>query len=76
MEEEIVEFKQKIDMLTRLNAELIADKQKYSSAKQSFLRMSARLRKLCKQLTPTNETVIEMRKIADEIRELTKESTS
>ncbi len=59
--------------LTNENAEL---KQKYLSAKQSLNRMSARLRKLCKRLTPTNEIVLEMRKIADEIRDLAKEATS
>ncbi len=73
MELEIIELKNKIEVLTRKNAELMADKQEYSSAKQSFFRMSARLRKLCKRLTPTTETVIEMRNIADEIRELTKQ---
>lgn len=49
--------------------------QKHQSAKQSLNRMSARLRKLCKKLTPTNEIVHEMQKIASEIREMVKEVT-
>lgn len=60
-------------MLTHTNAELMAFKQEYASAKQSLSRMSTRLRKLCKRLTPTNEVVIEMQKIADEIRDYVKE---
>jgi hypothetical protein len=55
--------------------ELKASKQEYQSAKQSINRMSARLKKLCKRLTPTNEIVLEMQKIAGEIRELVKEVT-
>lgn len=65
----ISELQQKIEDLTKLNAELMANKQEYASAKQSLGRMSIRLRKLCKRLTPTNEIVFEMQKIADEIRE-------
>jgi hypothetical protein len=38
--------------------------------------MSVRLRKLCKRLTPTNEIVQEMQKIADDIRDLAKQATS
>lgn len=51
-------------------------KQEYISAKQSLNRMSIRLRKLCKRLSATNEIVLEMQKIADEIRELAKKATS
>lgn len=56
--------------------ELMALKQEYFSAKQSLNRMSTRLRKLCKRLTPSTEIVLEMQKIADEIREHTKTATS
>ncbi len=65
-----------MEVLTKLDPELMAAKQNYLSAKQSLNRMSARLRKLCKRLTPVNETVVEMQKIADEIRELTKKAIS
>jgi len=65
-----------IEVLTNVNDELRTSKQKYLSAKQSLNRMSARLRKLCKRLAPTNEIVLEMRKIADEIRDLAKKATS
>ena len=58
------------------NSELAALKQEYSSAKQSLNRMSARLKKLCKRLTPTTETVLEMQKIADEIRDYAKTVTN
>lgn len=75
MDVEMSELQQKIEVLTKMNAELLAFKQEYSSAKQSLNRMSARLRKLCKRLTPTNEIVLEMQKIADDIRELVKEAT-
>lgn len=72
---EIIELQKKIEVLTRENAELVAVKQQYSSSKQSFNRMSVRLRKLCKRLEPTDEIVLEMRKIAEEIRELTRKVT-
>lgn len=72
---EIIELQKKIETLTKENAELLAAKQEYSSSKQSFSRMSARLRKLCKRLEPTNEIVLEMRKIAEDIRELTRKAT-
>lgn len=72
---EIIELQQKIEVLTNANAELMACKQEYFSAKQSLNRMSGRLRKLCKRLAPTNEIILEMRKIADEIRELAKKAT-
>lgn len=75
MELEIVELQQKIEILTKENEELKQFKQEYSSAKQSLNRMSVRLRKLCKRLTPTDEIVMEMTKIADEIRSLTKTIT-
>ncbi|MEI8125099.1 MAG: hypothetical protein WCG42_05050 [Parachlamydiaceae bacterium] len=65
----IIELQLKIEDLTKLNAELMANKQEYASSKQSLNRMSARLRKLCKRLTPINEIVLEMQKIADEIRD-------
>jgi hypothetical protein len=74
MDAEITELQLKIEGLTRLNAELMANKQEYASAAQSLNRMSTRLRKLCKRLTPTNEIVIEMQKIADEIRTHVKKS--
>ena len=69
MDPAIIELQLKIEELTRLNAELTANKQEYASAKQSLERMSTRLRKLCKRLAPTTEIVFEMQKIANEIRE-------
>lgn len=69
MDTEMMELQLKIEDLTRVNAELKANKQEYASAKQSLERMATRLRKLCKRLEPTNEIVGEMRKIADEIRD-------
>lgn len=74
MDAEIIELQQEIETLTEKNAELMAWKQEYSSIKQSFDRMSSRLRKLCKRLTPTSEVVLEMQKLADEIREFTKKA--
>jgi uncharacterized coiled-coil protein SlyX len=59
-----------------MDAELQELKQEYASAKQSLNRMSTRLRKLCKRLEPTNETVLEMQKIADEIRSLSLKVTA
>lgn len=76
MEKDIFELQQEIEVLTKMNAELAACKQEYLSAKQSLNRMSTRLRKLCKRLTPTNESVIEMQAIAREIRELAKIATA
>jgi uncharacterized coiled-coil DUF342 family protein len=73
MESQIAEMQEKIDALTKANAELKAWKQEYNSHKQSLHRMSTRLRKLCKRLTPCTETVVEMQKIADEIRDLLKD---
>ena len=72
MQSQIAEMQLKIDALTKENTELKAWKQEHSSAKQSVCRMSVRLRKLCKRLTADNETVLEMQKIADDIRELVK----
>lgn len=74
MEDEISALKQKIEVLTNMNTELLAFKQEYNSAKQSLNRMSARLKKLCKRLSPTSEIVLEMQKVADDIRELTKKA--
>ena len=67
-----MDLEKRVDVLTE---ELATDNQKYQSAKQSLNRMSARLRKLCKRLTPTSDTVLEMQKIAAEIRELVKTVT-
>lgn len=71
-----LELQQTIKDLTEANAELTAFKNKHASAKQSLNRMSARLRKLCKRLSPTNEIILEMQKIAQEIRDLSKNITS
>jgi|GEM_PF-1458415 len=75
MEADETVLQQKIKVLAAENAELKAFRQDYSSAKQSLNRMSGRLRKLCKRLTPTTETVLEMQKIADEIRDFAKQAT-
>lgn len=72
MEQQIIELQQKIEALTKENDELKACKQEFLSAKQSLNRMSARIRKLCKKLTPSDETVLEMQKISNEIREYAK----
>lgn len=73
---DILELQEEIKILREANAELTAFKNEYASAKQSLNRMSARLRKLCKRLTPTNETVLEMQDIAKEIKNLCKDATS
>ena len=73
---DIFELQQKIKILTEANAELTAFKNEYASAKQSLNRMSARLRKLCKRLTPANETVLEMQNIAKEIKNLSQDATT
>jgi hypothetical protein len=73
---DILELQQKIQILTEANAELIAFKNEYASAKQSLNRMSERLRKLCKRLTPTNEIVLEMQSIAKEIKTVSKDATA
>lgn len=75
MDNQILELQKKVDLLTQANAELTNEKQKFQSTKQSLNRMSARLRKLCKRLTPTSEIVLEMQKIAAEIRDHVKEVT-
>lgn len=75
VEMEMIEMQHKIKILAQENAELLEVKQDYSSSKQSFSRMATRLRKLCKRLEPTNEIVLEMRTIADDIRELTRKLT-
>ena len=74
MDSEIIELRKRIEILTEKNAELVAWKQEYSSSKQSLNRMSVRLRKLCKRLTPESEVVLEMQRLADEIREFTKKA--
>jgi hypothetical protein len=73
MDSQIDEMQKTIDSLVKANAELNAWKQEHNSQKQSFLRMSARLKKLCKKLTPSSEIVIEMQQLAQDIRELVKE---
>lgn len=73
---DLFELQQTIKSLTEANAELVAFKNEYFSAKQSLNRMSTRLRKLCKRLSPTNEIVLEMQNIAKEIRDLSKDVTS
>ncbi len=75
MESQIEEMQRVIDALTKSNTELTQFKQEYQSAKQSLSRMSTRLRKLCKRLTPTTETVEIMQKIADDIRDLVKKES-
>lgn len=70
MESEIERLQQKINELTKQVEELKAWKQQHSSDKQSFFRMTTRLRKLCKQLSPNEENVALMQKLAQEIREM------
>jgi predicted nucleic acid-binding Zn-ribbon protein len=72
---ELADLEKKIETLTLLNAELLQFKQDYFSAKQSLNRMSARLKKLCKKLEPHNDSVIEMQKLASEIREFVLKAT-
>ena len=76
METSLLELQEKNDLLMKENAELKACQQDYRSAKQSLNRMSTRLRKLCKRLTPTSEIFIEMQKIAEEIRDYTRQATA
>ncbi len=73
---DILELQQRIKILAEANAELTAFKDEYASAKQSLNRISARLRKLCKRFTPTNEIVLEMQNIAKEIKNLSKDATA
>lgn len=75
MESEIIELQKRNELPSKENAELKAFKNDYNSVKQSLNRMSMRLRKLCKRLTPTNEIAAEMQKIADDIRDLIKTFT-
>jgi len=75
MEPTIAEMQKTIDILIKANAELTAWKQEYSSQKQSFIRMSSRLRKLCKKLTPSSEIVLEMQQLATDIKEQVREAT-
>lgn len=67
-----MEMQHRIDELTRENIELKKWKQKYNSNLQSLCRLSTRLRKLCKRLTPTDETVVAMQKLSDDIRDQVK----
>jgi hypothetical protein len=75
LEPQIAEMQQTIDSLTAANKELLAFKQDYNSQKQSFMRMSTRLKKLCKRLAPTSEIVTEMQQLASEIKSLTRSVT-
>ena len=75
MDTQIAQMQQTIDSLTAVNAELSAWKQEHASQKQSFMRMSTRLKKLCKKLTPTSEIVLEMQQLAAEIKELARSAT-
>ena len=68
-------MQQTMDTLTAANAEFSGFKQKHASQKQSFMRMSTRLKKLCKKLTPTSEIVVEMQQLAAEIKELARAAT-
>jgi predicted nucleic acid-binding Zn-ribbon protein len=72
MDSKIEELQKTIEELTKSNTELQAWKQEYSSQKQSFIRMGSRLKKICKKLTPNNETVVEMQKLSQEIKDLIK----
>lgn len=73
---DILELQQKLKSLTEENAELKAFKEKYASGKQSMYRMSDRLRKLCKRLSPITECVVEMQNISKEIKRLAKDATT
>lgn len=73
MDLKIAEMQQTIDALVQENAELLEWKQKYNSHKQSIARLSTRLRKLCKKLTPATEIVLEMQQLAAEIKSLISE---
>jgi len=75
MEPTIAEMQKSIDTLVKANAELSAWKQEYGSQKQSFTRMSSRLRKLCKKLTPSSDIVVEMQQLATDIKKLVMEAT-
>ena len=75
MESKITEMQKTIDALEKANSELLAWQQEYNSQKQSFMRMSTRLRKLCKKLTPTTEIVAEMQELSKEIKDLARLTT-
>lgn len=75
MESQIAEMQSTIEALEKKNAELVAWQKEYNSQKQSFMRMSVRLRKLCKRLTPTSETVTIMQELATEIKDLARTIT-
>lgn len=70
MEPNIDELQTTIETLKKANAELYAWKLEHNSQKQSFMRMSSRLKKLCKRLAPTSEIVAEMQQLASDIKEL------
>lgn len=70
MDSKIAEMQSTIDALEKANAELRAWQKEYASQKQSFMRMSVRLRKLCKRLEPTSECVATMQELAVDIRDL------
>lgn len=71
MDSEVAALLLKVEELTLANSELKRWKLDYNSDKQSFTRMSSRLKKLCKRLEPTTEIVVEMQAIAAEIKQMT-----
>lgn len=75
MDSKIAEMQSIIDALEKENTELLAWQKEFSSQKQSFMRMSIRLRKLCKRLTPSTETVVVMQELAADIRDLARSIT-
>jgi len=75
MESTVAEMQKTIDALQETNKELSLFKQEHGSQKQSFMRMSGRLKKLCKKLTPSSEIVVEMQQLAAEIKDLSRDAT-
>ncbi len=75
MDPKIAEMQSTIDALEKANAELLAWQKEYSSQKQSFMRMSTRLRKLCKRLTPSTEIVVAMQELSADIKDLARSLT-
>lgn len=75
MDSKIAEMQSTINALEKANAELLVWKKEYASQKQSFMRMSIRLRKLCKRLTPSSESVIAMQELATDIQDLARSMT-
>ncbi len=75
MESKIAELQKTIEALEKTNADLLTWQQEHNSQKQSFMRMSSRLRKLCKKLTPTSEIVLEMQGLASDIKDLARAIT-